>query len=293
MKKVSSRTASLLVELLLVVLLVEGCAVGPPPPYQGYADRAKIHLNVALNVPDELRKRPDSEDKRYPLKDSLAKNAPILASHTFTGMEEIDNGSQPPSTVDAILTPRVAYVGGTVGSKVIFDIKLEWTLTDPKGDPIWIDTVGGWGYGDGGGKRNEVLKEALYSLLDKTQEAMWHSEAIRRFAKTKYTDVESASAPAAMIANTEVMKLCASLDSYDVEEVKRSLRKLRKMNAAEAVPSILRCMKYGRPDIQRECCQTLAVLGDRNTIPYLEPLLTNPDVRGDAKKAIKKLGGKT
>ncbi len=84
------------------------------------------------------------------------------------------------------------------------------------------------------------------------------------------------------------------LDSADKRHVNDALKKLRALNATEAVPQILPCLLDSEPNVVRESCRTLAVLGNKQTIIYLEPLLKEMDggIQSDARKAIETLRAK-
>lgn len=185
-----------LLPLLTLSLAFTGCThtIRPPQtPYLGYATQQKIPLKVALNLTDELRK---SKYERHsmgyvwviPIGDSVAQNAGVLARHAFADVVGVNNGAQPPNgPVDAILTPKVAYLNRTQGAtsfgKSIVSLKLEWTLTDVAGKTIWLDTITGESSGSTGWTDPEkVLKAALEDALTKSQQAISSSEAIRQFA---------------------------------------------------------------------------------------------------------------
>ena len=90
----------------------------------------------------------------------------------------------------------------------------------------------------------------------------------------------------------EIDRLCAQLLNPDKpREVESALKDLRELNAPQAVSKILPCLAY--PDVHdvRDACRTLAVLGDKTIIPYIEPLLkdTRRGVAKDAQNAIDEL----
>ena len=168
----------------------------PKAPYTAYAPQEKIPLKVALNITDELRKAKSENhfmgDKWViPVGDSIAQNAGVLSRHMFAQVVDIANGGQPPGeAVDAFLTPKVAYINRTQGAtsfgESIVSIKLEWTLSDPTGKAIWVDTVSGQSSGSTGWTDPEkILKKALEDVLMKSQQGIMASEAIRQFASKK------------------------------------------------------------------------------------------------------------
>jgi len=76
--------------------------------------------------------------------------------------------------------------------------------------------------------------------------------------------------------NPDIAGLCKSLNSANQGELKNALKKLREIQATEAVSSVVPCLKDPDPGVVREACRTLAVLGNKGTIPNIEPLLNNP-----------------
>jgi hypothetical protein len=98
------------------------------------------------------------------------------------------NGQLPPNeTVAVILTPKVAYftrtVGATAGGESIVDIKLEWTLNDVNGNPIWVNTIDGRSSASTRTNPNKVAKQALVDLLLKSQQTISSAQAIKQFAQ--------------------------------------------------------------------------------------------------------------
>ena len=100
-----------------------------------------------------------------------------------------------------------------------------------------------------------------------------------------------------VITDPAVEKLCQMLEQDNPGKVKDALNKLGdkklKDNASQAVPKILPCLANSNPGVVLEACRTLADIGNKDTIPSLEPLLTHPkpDIRDEAYKAIAKLRG--
>ena len=132
---------------MLASLLLAGCASVSNQPFTAYGGQEKIHLKVGVNVTDELR-LVKNDKWNIPVGEFIATNAPVFARHLFDDVVDMSNGRLPPNkTVAAILTPKVAYftrtVGATAGGESIVDIKVEWTLNDANGNPIWVDTIDG------------------------------------------------------------------------------------------------------------------------------------------------------
>src|SRR5262249_45514686 len=78
---------------------------------------------------------------------------------------------------------------------------------------------------------------------------------------------------------------------HDPDSIMDGLKALRGMHVPEAVPQILPMLRDPNTHVVRDACRTLAVIGNRDVIPYIQPLLAHPsgDVRADAKDAIAKL----
>lgn len=168
-------------------LLVAGCASIPNQPFTAYARQEKIHLKVGVNVTDELR-LVKNDKWNIPIGESIATNAPVFARHLFNEVVDMSNGQLPPNeTAVAILTPKVVYttrtVGATAGGESIVDIKVEWTLSDAKGNPIWVDTIDGRSSASTRTNPKKVSKSALEDLLLKSQQAVSSAPAIRQFAQ--------------------------------------------------------------------------------------------------------------
>ena len=170
--------------------LVAGCATGlPKGPFTAYAAQERIHLKVGVNVTNELRAA-KNDQWNIPIGESLATNAPVLAQHLFDDVVDMSNGQLPPNqTVAAILTPKLAYttrtVGATAGGESIVDVKVEWTLSDPIGNAVWVNTVDGQSSGKTRTNPNKVAQQALEDLLLKSQRAISSAPAIREFAQKK------------------------------------------------------------------------------------------------------------
>jgi HEAT repeat protein len=79
------------------------------------------------------------------------------------------------------------------------------------------------------------------------------------------------------------------------QEGLKALRGLQGPAVAEATPDILPCLKNSNPYVVRDACRTLAVLGNKDVIPLIEPLLNshNKKVKKDAQDAIAALRSKS
>lgn len=175
--------------LAAAVLLVSGCgpSVWKPPAeaFRDYPTRAqKVDLRVALRVTPELRaaKWEKKDCCAMEVGSSLANNAETLARHVFREVVPVDGDAAPPG-VDAVLTPRLAYIVRTVGAcgpcDSIIALKLEWRLARADGRLVWIETVSGQAIGSTGGSVEKPLKAAVEDLFLKSERAMVESRAIR------------------------------------------------------------------------------------------------------------------
>lgn len=200
------KTSLKMQSLVCIALLLISCTSTINPPktrFTNYESKELIHLKVALNLTDQLRAAKWEQRAMLgggivmPVGSSLVQDIPLLARHTFTDVVIVNNGGNPPDPVDAVLTPKVPFVGrnpgATMFSKDTIVIKLEWTLATPTGKIIWADTITGEGKTASGWEN--TLKEALAQALRKSQHAMWYSGAIRQFAMSKYSDVKMVTDP--------------------------------------------------------------------------------------------------
>jgi HEAT repeat protein len=99
----------------------------------------------------------------------------------------------------------------------------------------------------------------------------------------------------AKLDEADIKNICAMLTSADYKDVIDGLKALRGLDAPQTVPQILPCLKSSNPSILRDVCRTLAVLGNKDVIPSLEPLLQHADskVKKDAQDAIAALKAKS
>ncbi len=96
------------------------------------------------------------------------------------------------------------------------------------------------------------------------------------------------------VTSFEIKSICALLKATEQREVMDGLIALRGLNAAEALPEILPLLNHTAPGVIRDTCRTVAVLGGKEHIALIEPLLkhADPKVQLDAKDAIFKLKAK-
>jgi HEAT repeat protein len=102
----------------------------------------------------------------------------------------------------------------------------------------------------------------------------------------------------AAVNEEDVKAICALLKEPGLEankDVLKDLRKLQGSALAGAVPDILPCLKNPHSSLVREACRTLAVLGNKDVIPLIEPLLNSPEpgVKEVAQDAIAALRSKS
>jgi HEAT repeat protein len=101
----------------------------------------------------------------------------------------------------------------------------------------------------------------------------------------------------AEVNNDDVKAICALLKSADPDEAIDGLKALRGLKAPQAVAQITPILKETNrhPNVIRDACRTLAVLGDKSVIPEIEPLLNSPNaaIKKDAQDAIYTLKGKS
>jgi HEAT repeat protein len=124
--------------------------------------------------------------------------------------------------------------------------------------------------------------------------------AISKLVKDSRSEVRRKAARAlgnlhAEVNQSTIKDLCALLKASSEDEVMDGLKALRGLKAPEAVAEILPALKHPSANVVRDACRTLAVLGNKDIIPYIEVLLKNsePEVQKDAKDAIAKLRAKS
>lgn len=90
------------------------------------------------------------------------------------------------------------------------------------------------------------------------------------------------------LSSTDLDNITKMLDSADKNEVMEGLKALRGLKAQSALPKIVGTLKNPDAFVKRDACRTLAVLGSKNNVADIEPLLTDPDKRvvKDANDAI-------
>ena len=148
----------------------------------------------------------------------------------------------------------------------------------------------------------KVIIKALNRLLDGYPGCTNAIPAIRPLLKNKFVYRDAARALGdlhAALDLDEVRVILGFLRAYSPNEVMDGLKVLRELDEPEAirqkiVSDILPLLKDPQIHIRRDACRTLGVIGDKDVIPALEPLLADKraDVKQDALDAIDKLKAK-
>lgn len=101
----------------------------------------------------------------------------------------------------------------------------------------------------------------------------------------------------AEVKTEDVKAICALMKESNVDANMEGLKALRGVQGpavAGAVPEVLPFLRNSNPYLIRDACRTLAVIGNKDLIPQIEPLLTHRQapVRKDARIAITALRSK-
>lgn len=85
-----------------------------------------------------------------------------------------------------------------------------------------------------------------------------------------------------------------ALASFDPKDIIRTLKLLRSPEFSATIPAIIPLLHHDSVNVVRDACRTLAVIGNKDYIPSIEPLLEDKreNVRKDAQDAINKLRAK-
>lgn len=147
------------------------------------------------------------------------------------------------------------------------------------------------------------VTEALDQLVNRYPNSTNAIPAIRSLLTNKPVQKKAAYALGEYHAELdldEVKVILGFLRSYDVDEVMDTLKVLRALKEPEAinqkiVADILPLLQDPETHVVRDACRTLAVLGNKDIIPAIQPLLKNSrsDIRTDAQDAIAKLNAKS
>lgn len=92
----------------------------------------------------------------------------------------------------------------------------------------------------------------------------------------------------AEVTADEIKVICALLKATDHREIMDGLIALRGLKAADALPEVTAVLNHQQPNVIRDACRTIAVLGNKDHIALIEPLLKHADekVQKDAADAI-------
>jgi len=141
-----------------------------------YPSQQKINLNVGVAINEELRKAQWTnnvmgESRILPLGDQLALNTEEVAQAVFQQTAVVPAQSSLSENFDAILIPKVIDIVRTrpmwVGEDRTTSVIFEWTLIDPNGDLIWVDTITGEGTGPMGQPwRSNSGRKQVEKMLD-------------------------------------------------------------------------------------------------------------------------------
>jgi HEAT repeat protein len=100
------------------------------------------------------------------------------------------------------------------------------------------------------------------------------------------------------VSEEDVKAICALLKEPSAGAIQEGLKALRGLQGpavAASVPEIVPFLKHSNSYVVRDACRTLAVLGNKDQIPLIEPLLSSPEsrVKKDAQDAIAALRSKS
>lgn len=143
------------------------------------------------------------------------------------------------------------------------------------------------------------VDDALDQLHDRYSNSPNATPAIRKLLFNKRVQRKAAhilGEQRATLELDEVKVILGFLRAYDVNEVMDALKILRALQEPDAivrkiVADILPLLKDPETHVVRDACRTLAVLGNKDTVPFIEPLSKDKrsDVQKDAQDAIARL----
>jgi HEAT repeat protein len=144
-----------------------------------------------------------------------------------------------------------------------------------------------------------TVRNALDDLADESRPSTNVLLAVRKLLPDPRPSVRTKAARVlgalhAEVDSNDIKAICSMLKSYDQREEDDALKALRDLHASESVSEITPLLKSSHILIVRDACRTLAVLGNKDVIVSIEPLLNHPDgnVRKDAQAAIVALRAK-
>lgn len=147
--------------------------------------------------------------------------------------------------------------------------------------------------------REEIVVEALLKLEKQYPTSTKSFPTVKNLLKDPRAKVHRKAARVLGVLHAEVDEqnlndICAMFKASDSREQIDALISLRGLKAESKIPEIVTLLDSPTPNVIRDACRTLAVLGNKELIPKIEPLLTHADkkVQTDAQDAIYKLKNK-
>jgi len=147
--------------------------------------------------------------------------------------------------------------------------------------------------------REEIVVETLLKLEKQYPTSTKAFPTVKKLLTDPRAKVHRKAARVLGILHAEVDEqnlndICAMFKASDSREQIDALISLRGLKAESKIPEILPLLYNPTPNVVRDACRTLAVLGNKDLIPKIEPLLKHADkkVQADAQDAIYKLKNK-
>lgn len=181
--------------LSAILILIGGCTTTyrvPEERFTGYPHDTKIPLNVGLIIsPEFLDAKWEDSTRVAKFGNALAANSEALAGQVFKSVE-LAKGFESKAGLDGFLIPKVSLIDSTYGfawDDLVLTLIVEWSLKDPNGKLIWVDTVKGQATSKSGSFGHEKqftsrAKSAIDDLFLRSYEAMISSPEIRDYADT-------------------------------------------------------------------------------------------------------------
>jgi len=145
----------------------------------------------------------------------------------------------------------------------------------------------------------DVVAEAMMTIEKKYPNSSAGVAEIKKYLGDNRAKVRRKAARVlgvlhADVTQAELDQICAMFKSSETREVTDALIALRGLKAQSVLPQIRDMLKDGRPNVLRDTCRTLAVLGSKDDIARIQPLTKseNSAVAKDARDAIFKLEAK-
>jgi hypothetical protein len=183
----------------MLLLCTVGCATTLRTPKSlvgDYPSTPPTDLKVGLVLSPELHNAEwkPSDAVRAPVGDNLCRNSEALARSLFTSVEVgLTAASLSGGPSQAVLIPRMVTMEQAAGmwawSDSQFAMVYEWKMTDPQGNPVWIETIKAVGKGNSGnaftalGNMEKQIAAMLEDLFRQSHAAMAASPEIKAFAE--------------------------------------------------------------------------------------------------------------